>query len=175
MNAVELGFGEMVDLLLDRGANTEATDDLGQTALILTAAAGRVEILMILIDRGANIDTVDWCGGSALAHAAIQSRLEVVALLLSRGAKRSIPDAVALDDESLVKEELHDGADVDKIYFGCGRLPMLAARRGNVAIVRLLLDHGAVFYDEHFDDHILMITASLLKPPGMGTSTWSGS
>ena len=102
MNAAELGYSEMDDLLLDRGANTEGTDDLGQTALIVAADAGRLEIVTLLVDRGAKIDTVDWCAGSALAHAAIQNRLDVVALLLSRGADRGIADAVALNDEALV-------------------------------------------------------------------------
>jgi uncharacterized protein len=159
MNAAELGYREMVNLLVDRGANMEATDDLGQTALMVAADAGRLEIVTQLIDRGAKIDTVDWCGGSALAHAAIQGRLAVVALLLSRGAKRSVPVAVALDDVGLVKDELRNGADADNVYFGCGRLPMLAVRRGNAVIVRLLLDHGAVQCND-FDDHSLLAEAA---------------
>jgi ankyrin repeat protein len=159
MNAAELGYREMVNLLVDRGANMEATDDLGQTALIVAAGAGRLEIVTMLIDRGANINAVDWCGGSALARAAIKNRLDVVASLVSRGAKRDIFDAVALSDEALVEAKLREGSDPNKDSLEFGRAAMLAVHRGNVAIVRLLLNHGAVDCED-LDDHSLLAEAA---------------
>jgi ankyrin repeat protein len=160
MIAAVFGYHEIVNLLLDRGADTEATDDLGQTALMMAADAGRASMVELLIDRGAKINTVDWCGGSALAHAAIQNHLDVVALFLSRGAERGIVDAVALNDEPLVRAKLGEGSNPNKCFFGCGRPAMLAAGRGNVEIVGLMLDHGAVQLDENLDDHSLMAEAS---------------
>jgi ankyrin repeat protein len=160
MIAAELGYDEIVKLLLDRGADTEATDDLGQTALMRAADAGRANIVELLIDRGAKLNTVDWCSGSALGHAAIMNHRDVVALLLARGAERGILDAVALNDEALVEAKLRGGSDPNKDFFGCGRLPFLAASQGNAAIVRFLLDHGAVQLDERLDDHSLLAEAS---------------
>jgi hypothetical protein len=54
----ELGYLEIVDLLLDRGANIEATDDLGQWALLKAARFGRTEVVRRLLDRGADINAV---------------------------------------------------------------------------------------------------------------------
>ena len=62
--AAELGYLEIVKLLLDRGADLEATDDLGQRALMREAHYGRLEIVSCLLDQGAEINAVDWTGQS---------------------------------------------------------------------------------------------------------------
>jgi uncharacterized protein len=59
------GYLTMVEILLDFGADIEATDDLGQTPLICAARSGRTEVVSLLLDRGADIEAVDWFGKSA--------------------------------------------------------------------------------------------------------------
>ncbi len=161
--AAELGYLEIVDLLLDCGANTEATDDLGQRALLSATRYGRTEVIRRLLDRGADINAVDWSGHSALLNSVVANDSNSFDLLLSRGARRGIFDAFALNDipllEDLLDQELRGDPDVDRLSDGGVRLAMLAAGRGNLAIVRLLLDRGAVHFQE-WDDHTLLAEAA---------------
>ena len=119
-------------------------DDLGQRALI-GAALTRTEIAPSP-HRGADIDAVDWSAQSALSNSAVEGHHDAFDLLLSRGAQRGIVDALALNDmallEILLDKRLPRESDVDRLSDGRVRLAMLAAGRGNVAVVRLLLDRG---------------------------------
>ncbi len=140
--AAELGFTGIVDLLLERGANIEATDDLGQRPLLSAASCGQTEIVRRLLDHGADINGDDWDDNTALSEAAIEGHLEVVELLLSRGAERTLRDAVALDDVDLVKALLDDYVTPDHISCNeAGRIAVFAVSRANISIVRLLLEH----------------------------------
>ena len=51
--AAHFGQTEIVELLLDRGADIEAKDRYGNTALIRTAFTDDIEIVKLLLDRGA--------------------------------------------------------------------------------------------------------------------------
>jgi ankyrin repeat protein len=53
MEAARYGHVEVVELLLDYGADTEAMDDLNQTALEVAAEYGQREVASRLIDGGA--------------------------------------------------------------------------------------------------------------------------
>lgn len=164
--AAELGYVEIVDLLLDRGAKLEATDDCGQTALTSAAAHGRAEVVGRLLDGGANLDAVDWLGQSALSNAAREGHEGLVEWLLSRGAQRGLVDSLVRGEVGLVEALLDADAlensdiDFDSRTFGRGRLAMLAAERGDVAILQLLLDRGAGHLQEWCDDHTLLAEAA---------------
>ena len=76
---------EMVELLLDRGANIEAQDDYGSTPLHLATTIGNnPEVAALLLNRGADIEARDDNVGTPLHWAA--NNPEVTALLLDRGA-----------------------------------------------------------------------------------------
>jgi ankyrin repeat protein len=62
--------------------------------------------------------------------------------------------------EALLDKRLACESDVDRLSDGRVRLAMLAAGRGNVAAVRLLLDRGAAQFQEWFDDHTLLAEAA---------------
>jgi uncharacterized protein len=67
----EIGVGvrpaqSVVDLLLNRGAQLDATDDRGRTALMMAAALGHTEIVKMLIGRGADPSVRDINGKVAL-------------------------------------------------------------------------------------------------------------
>lgn len=86
MLAAHVGPVAMVDLLLDKGAEIEGTDDIGATALMFAAEMGRVEIINRLVDRGADVNS-GWPCDTALHRASENRHTEAVTCLLSHGAK----------------------------------------------------------------------------------------
>jgi len=52
------GHKEIVELLLEKGANIEIRDEKGTTALMNATIAGEIEIVKILLKNGANPKTV---------------------------------------------------------------------------------------------------------------------
>jgi len=162
--AAELGYVEMVDLLLDHGADIESMYDLGQRPLLSAARYGRTDVVLRLLVRGADLDATDWSRQSALSNAAIENHRELAELLLARGAKRNVVDAFAFDDfplfERLLDQEMKSfGGDADSFHDGRTRLALLAARRGKAAALGLLLDRGAANLYK-YEDHSLIAEAA---------------
>ena len=162
--AAELGYLEIVKLLLDRGADIEAMDDLGQRPLLSAARLGRIDVVRLLLARGAEINAVDWSGQSALSNSAVEGHDKLFDLLMSRGAQRGIVDALVRNEvellESMLDKRLRCESDVDWLTDGRVRLAMLAAGRGNMAVVRLLLDRGAHHIQIGRDDRTLLAEAA---------------
>ncbi|KAL2816444.1 ankyrin repeat-containing domain protein [Aspergillus cavernicola] len=88
---VESGNLELVDLLLEAGANVNANpaSDGGATALQLAAIQGYLVIARRLIELGANINAAKakFNGRTALEGAAENGRIDMLHLLLSEGAR----------------------------------------------------------------------------------------
>lgn len=83
--AVE-GFAEGVKFLLSRGADVNAVNEFGDTALIDIAVLGNDEIADTLLQHGANPNAKSVTRENAL-HAAVRSgNVRLVALLLKNGA-----------------------------------------------------------------------------------------
>jgi len=76
-------------LLLDRGADVNATDDDGRTMLMLAAASGAMPVKSVeaLIARGADVNASNARGETALSLAQRHGRTPVVDLLVKAGAK----------------------------------------------------------------------------------------
>ena len=79
------GDREIVKLLLDNGANTEAARNTGETALYTSACNGHFEVVKLLLEKGANTEANRYIG-TALYASAFNGHLEVVKLLLEKGA-----------------------------------------------------------------------------------------
>ena len=82
------GCGDLglVKTLLEKGANVNAKDDQGMTALIAASRQGRVEVAQLLVDRDADVNAIDSAGETALVYAASKGLFEVVKLLVENGA-----------------------------------------------------------------------------------------
>ena len=100
MVAAMYGQLEAGQLLLDRGAQIDARDKLGNTALILAACEcaqatmpSTYETVQLLLDRGANVNARNHEGKTALIDAAGGfGGNAIVRLLLDRGADAKLKD-----------------------------------------------------------------------------------
>ena len=144
-----------VRALVDAGANVNARDDLGGTALhVAVNFRGDLDVVRLLIDRGANVNAPDTDGDTPLLramrhahyrHSDPQRLRAVVELLLSRGAVAKIA-----------------GKDT--------ALPVRAAMDPlNLPVLRLLLKHGAAMPDSGLDwalsnDQVELVKELLARP-----------
>lgn len=81
--AAFLGNVEMVELLIDSGANIEAADDWGDTAVNVAAYSGHLTTIETLIALGALPAVENSSGGTAVTHAQSNNYPDVVAYLES--------------------------------------------------------------------------------------------
>lgn len=104
VTAVLLGDFEAAELLVKRGIDMNAQDDIGRTAVIMAieedwAGTAWVEFL---IETGADLNIFDCDGDSALDIAKYRKRADIVELLLANGAKgKDGPSEKELRDDSI--------------------------------------------------------------------------
>ena len=89
-NAAHYGLDRMVNFLLDNGANLEASDGYGRTALMMATIDNHFSTANLLILRGANINPTDFWGQTPIHFAAAMGKRRMVELFIRRGADISI-------------------------------------------------------------------------------------
>jgi ankyrin repeat protein len=152
MYAAEIGSLDAMRLLIDRGADVNARNAFGSTALMWSVAdPNRVRLLL---DHGAEVNTVARSGRTALIIAAFTNpSAEVVRLLLAKGAKVDVMDtrhvtplnaATFGNDTAAAGLLLEAGADIQTSDTFIGLTPLMnAAGNRNVDAVKMLLAKGA--------------------------------
>lgn len=90
--AAEKGKIDQVKALIEAGADANATDEDGRTALMCAAGKGHFDVVNLLIEAGADANTTDEDGGTALMEAALFGHLDVARLLIENGANVNIKD-----------------------------------------------------------------------------------
>ena len=85
-NAVCFGRIDVLQGLLAAGADIDARDEHGQSALMLAAVAGREPVVKWLVERDARLDLTAKYGLSALMLAVVNGHVEVVRTLVRAGA-----------------------------------------------------------------------------------------
>lgn len=88
--ATNAGDLHRVCRLLDEGADIDALDEHGQTALMNAAHRGDAELVQILVQGGASLNRTAKYRLTALMLAVIGNHAEVVRLLVQAGADKEI-------------------------------------------------------------------------------------
>lgn len=147
---------EIVDLLLDQGADINAPMDpsstVASTALKAAAYEGDEKLIRLLLKRGADVNGEDDSGNTALQEACRMGHDGVIELLLKSGASinarggwygSALQAATCTGREAIARLLLTYGAEVNVTEGAYGSALIIAAERGLEAIVKLLLDLGA--------------------------------
>ncbi|XP_054987272.1 protein TANC2 isoform X6 [Sorex araneus] len=164
-----LGYTEMVALLLEFGANVDASSESGLTPLGYAAAAGFLSIVVLLCKKRAKVDHLDKNGQCALVHAALRGHLEVVKFLIqcdwtmagqqqgvfkkSQAIQQALIAAASMGYTEIVSylldlpekdEEEVERAQINSFDSLWGETALTAAAgRGKLDVCRLLLEQGA--------------------------------
>ena len=113
----------MAEVLVAHGADLEATDNLGLTALLRAFNFDHADVAMMLLEHGARVDAVSASGCTVLHYAMVRAYSDVERLFTT------YPGVAGLVNSAMVTD---------------GRRPLHgSAARGSVPHLRLLLDAGA--------------------------------
>jgi ankyrin repeat protein len=139
--------------LVDAGATLNLIDPDGTTAMVVAIINGHYDVAAMLAEKGADPNIADTAGTAAL-YAAVD--MNTLGEVYGRPARKSTSQVSALD---LMKVLLARGADPNaqlrsnalqrahtpgEPLLGAGTTPLMrAAKHGDFAAIRLLLDHGA--------------------------------
>lgn len=103
-NAIMIHREDIVNLLINYGANVNDQDLSGRTALHHAALVGNNEITELLLDRKATINTADHVGMTPLHLAAYYGNLRTVYLLVHHNANIQAIDSFGDTPETLAKK-----------------------------------------------------------------------
>ena len=147
------------ELILKAGANINAKDADGMTALMNAANFARDKVTKLLLKHGADVKIRDSSGKTALMYAADHEKDDVARLLLEHGADVNAKDKsgntalmfaagqeeqyITIENDKVVRLLLEHGAEVDAKNESGETALMVAASNGYEKNVTLLLEHGA--------------------------------
>ena len=143
---------EEIKELLKKGADLEAKDKDGLTALMVAVYNGRLEVVKYLAECGADLEAKDKAGQTALIKAAINEQLDVVKCLMDNGAdldasdkhgKTALMKAASWGKLDVVKCLAEHGVDFDAKDKEGKTALMEAANWGKLDVVKYLAELGA--------------------------------
>ena len=149
--AIGQGNRDAVKALLAHGADPNACNTIGMSALMIAAGTGDLEIVKALIAAGAELNP-NTPFGTPLTFAAYQSKPEIMHLLLEKGANISSgrPDhisplmlAARAGEPEVIRELLAKKADLTTTDSHGSTALSYAARAGKLEAARTLLAAGA--------------------------------
>jgi ankyrin repeat protein len=149
--AAALGHIEIVRALLEGGANPKTKTPRGATPLILAVANDKEDCVKALLEYDADLEAVDVDNDTALHAVEVSTPLSITKLLVNRGANIEhrgrqnytfLGRAVASNIPDVVKYLLEKKATINVVGGYRGGPLHMAAYRGDIEILKLLIQHG---------------------------------
>jgi ankyrin repeat protein len=150
------GSLNVLNLLLERGADPNACNKWKETPLLIAANNGHCDAVKALLENGADSALCSEAGWSALTFAAHKGYADICALLLKAGAPVNVRVTEDLSTPlhkacaggkpghlSAVQQLLENGADVHALNKWRETPLLTAANHGQAEAVEALLKHGA--------------------------------
>jgi len=143
------GHWEIVQVLLEAGANLDPMDANGDTPLIMAALRGYLKVCQVLLDAGANLNAVSVLSGYTALHAAsCYGHLDVVQELCERAAASGNNN----NNKLMTRKNRYNRTPLDLAYW---------CRKDNV-VDHLLQKYSQTVFEAHgkMSLHCLMQKAS---------------
>ncbi|QPK62532.1 ankyrin repeat domain-containing protein [Methylomonas sp. LL1] len=159
-------YTKCIDYLIDKGANPNALNRHGQSAIFFAAKSDAWQSIDLLASRGADVDLrdkVDKKFWSPIFYAICKSHAECVSALIKHGAYVNLVDSdgstpifYAFHDIQLVSLLVMNGANLE-VEDKYGRTPLFhAVFSGNAQIVELLMRYGSKVDHRDYQDRSSM-------------------
>ncbi len=142
---------ELTNYLLEKGADINAVDTLGDTALVNTIYRNKPDIAKVLIDRGIKTDTVNGRMNTPLHIAVEQGSLEIVKLLIDKKVTVNAKN-------NLGQLPLHIAAAK-----GYGDIVALLLQNGSDVTVKDNTKHTPYYYADYFNNETVKSTLVTYK------------
>lgn len=151
LEAIYDGNIELVQFMLNKGADVNGMTKEGWTPLMEAADEGHMDILNLLITKGAKVNAATKDGFTALMVAVDEGHGEIAQVLIQKGAKLDATteqgwdvfmEAIDEGQTEIVSMLIQKGAKVNTVY-GHHTPLMEAIDEGHMEVVKVLLQNGA--------------------------------
>lgn len=146
----------IANLLIEKGASVDATDDNLATPLYRAISIGNEALVRKLLDEGGCPDLNPIPIYTPIIHLAVtQNNIRLFRMIVERtnlidvediNSQYSLGKAIKLGHTEKVKLLLEHNANPNRIYGGNKTFLMDAVEHGNIDIINLLLENGATKY-----------------------------
>ena len=163
----------IVKRALQSGADPNTRDGEARTVLMIAAKFNDVEIAKLLIDKGADVNAMDFEKKTVVMYASEGGGIKIAEMLLDRLADPNVQSDVgmtalmfaSMEDRRIgvVKLLIANGNLIDRQNNDGETALMIAANRGAIKNVGLLIDHGADIHAIGYDEERTQFTSVLME------------